>query len=86
MSERGTVMDNFPKMADGVAKPATPEDIAQDAQGYTTPNLHRIIDPSHPDTEVRDRKYTIGVYDGVHSMRTVEQFYHDEESETCEIP
>lgn len=79
-------MIRFPKTADGVAVPATEEDIERDQIGYTTPNLHRRVDPSHPDTEVRDRKYTLGVYDGIHSMRTVEQFFHDEESETCEIP
>ena len=79
-------MVEFPKTADGVAKPASAEDIAKDEFGYTTPNLHRRLDPTHPDTEVKDRKYTIGVYDGIHSTRTVEQFFHDEESETCEIP
>lgn len=79
-------MIEFPHTAQGVAKPATPRDIELDELGYTHPDLHRRVDPTHPDTEVADRKYTIGVYDGIHSTRTVQQYFHDEESETCEIP
>ncbi len=79
-------MDNFPKTAQGVATPATEEDIALDEFGYTHPDLHRRIDPTAGEGQVADRRYTIGVYDGIHSTRTVEEFYHDEESTTCEIP
>jgi len=79
-------MIEFPTTAQGVAKVASESDIANDLHGYTTPNLHRRVDPSHLDTEVADRKYTLGVFDGIHSTRVVETFTHDEESETCEIP
>lgn len=32
------------RLAQGPAKPATPEDITKDEQGITNPNLHRRID------------------------------------------
>ena len=81
-------MDNIsiPTTSHGVAKPVTDEERAKDNIGFTDPNLHRRIDPSHPEEETADRKYTLGIYDGIHSYRTVEKFHHDEESTTCEIP
>ncbi len=79
-------MPDFPKTAQGIAKPATEEDIARDEIGYTTPNLHRRVDPKQHEGEIAERKYTLGIYDGLHSIRTVETFTHDEESTTCEIP
>ena len=75
--------------ARGVAKPLTPEEQAKDEFGFTHPNLHRRIDPRDPEEgskEVRPKAYTVGVYDGINSYRTVQSFYHDEESTTCEIP
>ena len=75
-----------PKTASGVTKVATEEDIQRDIQGFTYPNLHRRVEPSRSEGEVADRKYTIGIYDGLHSTVTVERFTHDEESTTCEIP
>lgn len=75
-----------PKTAQGVAQVASEEDIRKDEQGFTYPNLHRRVEPSRGEGEVADRKYTIGVYDGLHSTVTVEKFTHDEESTTCEIP
>ena len=73
------------KTAEGVAKPLTPEEQAKDDLGFTHPNLHRRIDPP-VGTEERPKKYTLGVYDKIHSYRTVDSSCHDEESTTCEIP
>ena len=74
--------------ANGIAKPATEEELELDELGYTHPNLHRRVDPQTPEDprETRPREYTLGVWDGQHSYRTTETFYHDEESTTCEIP
>ena len=36
--------ENYPQLAQGPAKPATPEDLERDATGITNPNLHRRID------------------------------------------
>ena len=36
--------ENYPKLAQGQAVPATPEDLERDAVGITNPNLHRRID------------------------------------------
>lgn len=77
------------KTAEGIAvTPLTPEEQAKDDLGFTHPNLHRRIDPQPPTDprEVRERSYTIGVYDKLNSYRTTEISYHDEESTTCEIP
>lgn len=59
----------------------------KDEFGYTQPNLHRRVDPQEPndDTETSPREYKLGVY-GLDSYRTTEINYHDEESETSEIP
>ena len=79
----------FPTTAHGVAVPASEEDLAQDAHGFTNPNLHRRIDPHEPAAgsgETAPRDYIIGVYDGLHSYRTETIHYHDEESTTSEIP
>ena len=68
--------------------------------GYTNPNLHRRIDndaeipqgSDYPfvvydeDGNAYKQNTVIGVWDGIHSYRTIETFIHDEESETCEIP
>ena len=76
------------KMASGVAKELSEDDKIRDDVGFTNPNLHRRVDPQTPSDprETAPRSYTIGVYDGIHSFRTTEVFYHDEESTTCEIP
>ena len=79
----------IPKTAHGVAVPATEEELAKDAHGFTNPNLHRRIDPhahAQGSEEVAPRDYLIGVYDGLHSYRTETIHYHDEESTTSEIP
>lgn len=80
---------DFPKTAYGTAQPANMFDLENDEHGYTNPNLHRRIDPKDPEEgseETRPRDYIIGIYDGLHSIRRTETFYHDEESTTCEIP
>lgn len=67
---------------------------------YTNPNLHRRIDNEAPyvpgvhysmvqydkDGNPYKQKFTLGVWDGKKSYRTIETITHDEESETDEIP
>lgn len=79
----------FPKTAQGVAVPANMSDLQKDQHGFTNPDLHRRVDPQPPapdSGEVAPREYMIGVYDGLHSYRTVTIVTHDEESTTSEIP
>lgn len=73
-------MDEFISTAKGEATVATEEDIALDVHGLTHPDLHRRL----TDEEIQNT--VIGVWDGVHSFRTVQEYVHDEESTTCEIP
>lgn len=82
-------MENFPKTAHGVAKPATMEEIDLYNFGYTNPDLLRVVDPQQPEEgspEVAPRDYILGVYDSINSYRTEIRHLHDEESTTCEIP
>ena len=79
----------YPKTAEGLMKPATEHDLLVDALGYTSPNLHRredIHEPPQGSNEVAPRNYLIGVFDTIRSTRMTEIHYHDEESETSEIP
>lgn len=63
------------------ARPADAEDLANDAYGYTHPNLHRRIDPQEPDTsksgEVLPRDYELSIQ-GVNSYRTTTTHFHDD--------
>lgn len=80
-------IDN-PKVGQGPAVKASEQDTHKDMEiGFTHPNLHRRIDPKPPkDTkEVEIRKYNIGIYT-TDSYRTTEISFHDEDSETSEIP
>lgn len=80
---------DFPKTAQGLMKPASEEDLQRDAHGYTDPNLHRRLDikePTPESNEVAPREYEIGVFDSYQSTRLTTIHYHDEESETSEIP
>jgi len=79
----------MPTTANGTMKPASADDIINDEHGFTNPNLHRRTDIQAPPAgseEVSPRDYTIGVYDKIHSTRMTEIHYHDEESETDEVP
>jgi hypothetical protein len=82
------MIDNY-KMAQGPAKPATPEEIAKETDpGKTKPNLHRRIDnESTPvaDDELVPDQYSLTV-GGISSYRTTTHTIHDEESTTTEIP
>lgn len=76
------------KLAQGPAKPATPEDIERDEGGITFPNLHRRIDDELAPIigeEVAHDKNTLSV-SAVNSYRTTEHIVHDEASTTSEIP
>ena len=81
------MIDDY-KMAQGPAKPATPEEIAKETDpGKTTPNLHRRID--NEDTpkqegEVKPDTYTLNV-SGVNSYRITTHTIHDD-SDTSEVP
>lgn len=80
---------DYPKTAEGLMKLATEWDLEQDARGYTSPNLHRrtdIHEPAPGSNEVAPRDYLIGVFDTIRSTRLTTIHYHDEESETSEIP
>lgn len=82
-------MVELPKTASGLMQPATEEDLERDEHGFTSPNLHRRLDiqePSPESQETAPREYEIGVFDTLHSTRLTKISYHDEESETCEIP
>lgn len=74
-------------IAQGPAKIADADALAKDADGFTSLNLHRRIDPQlHSESgEVRDRDYALLVQ-GTNSYRYTEVYVHDEESTTCEIP
>lgn len=82
------MIDDY-KMAQGPAKPATPEEIAKETDpGKTTPNLHRRIDNECTpvaDDELAPDQYSLSV-GGVSSYRTTTHTIHDEDSETSEIP
>lgn len=73
----------------GPAIPATGIDLAHDEDlGVTNPNLHRRVELHDPPTgsdEVAPRQYSLGIY-GTHSYRTTTISYHDEDSETSEVP
>ena len=80
---------DMPTTANGTMQPASAHDIANDDHGFVNPNLHRRIDlhePPEGSEEVSHRDYTIGVYDKVNSTRMTEIHYHDEESQTNEVP
>lgn len=80
--------ENYPKMAQGSAKPANNTDINHDLGGITYPNLHRRIDnentPLH-DSEVAPDQYELTVA-GVNSYRTTKHTIHSEEDNPNEIP
>ena len=62
--------------------------ITYSSSGYTKPNLHRRIDnESTPldEGEIKPDTYELTVQ-GVSSYRTTKSEYHDEDSETSEIP
>jgi len=78
----------YPKTGSGPAVPATDADLARDAIGYTNPNLHRRIDPQEPlpeSEELAPREYVLAIQT-VNSYRTMRINYHDENSQTTEIP
>lgn len=80
--------DPLKRMGQGPAKKADEHDLARDKWGFTSPNLHRRIDPQYPETstgELLPRDYQIGIYQG-DSYRTTSYFYHDEESTYDETP
>ena len=84
------MIDDY-KMAQGSAKPVEPgsEEERKDLEdGITKPNLHRRIDnESTPldEGEIKPDTYDLTVQ-GVSSYRTTKSEYHDEDSETSEIP
>ena len=73
VDEDGTVIDPFEKQLDDL--------------GFTHPNLHRRTDIADPpvDPEALPRDYEFGIY-SIYSYKTKKLNYHDEESETSEIP
>ena len=87
------------RMASGVAKPASIEEIAKDEHGYTNPNLHIRIDQDpdipvgsdypfvhyRPDGTAYDQHVVVGTY-GLECYRTTTTYIHDEESDEDEIP
>lgn len=81
------MIDDY-KMAQGPAKPATPEEIAKETDpGKTEPNLHRRIDnESTPLTEgeVSPDTYSLTVA-AVNSYRTTTKTTYSEDSDS-EIP
>lgn len=81
-------MVDYPKTAQGPAKPADNTDLNHDQVGLTYPNLHRRIDnevtPLDPG-EVAPDTYSICV-SGVNSYRTTTSITHDENSTTSEVP
>lgn len=81
--------DEFIRMGQGPSKIVNPGSIEdqKDQHGFTQPNLHRRVDPQEPHDgkETSPREYELGVY-GLNSYRTTKINYHDEESETSEIP
>lgn len=81
-------MTEISSVANGVAKPCTEDDVQRDMHGFTHPNLHRRVDAHIPEDprEKAPRSYTFSIYDDIHSNRTTEIHYHDEESEVDEIP
>lgn len=76
----------FPLVGQGPAKVGNSEDILNESDGYTNPNLHRRIadEPTLMPNE-HDKQYHLGIYN-VDSYRMTETVLHDEESTTCEIP
>ena len=72
----------------GPAKLATAEDIERDDYGITKPNLHRRIDDDLSvlkPGQVRKDTHSL-LIGGTNSYRSTEQYYHDEDSTTSEIP
>lgn len=80
-------MAEFPKVKQGVAVPASAEDLLRDRRGHTNPNLHRRVNPQEPDVaenaldqEVAPRDYQFAI-EHVYSYRTTTLNTHDEDSE-----
>ena len=80
-------MAEFPKVKQGVAVPASAEDLRRDRRGHTNPNLHRRVNPQEPDVaenaldqEVAPRDYQFAI-EHVYSYRTTTLNTHDEDSE-----
>lgn len=81
--------ENYPKLAQGQAKPANNTDLNHDlVSGLTYPNLHRRIDNEIPPLrpgEVAPDTYDVTVA-SVNSYRTTKHVVHDESSDNSEIP
>lgn len=81
------MIDDY-KMAQGPAKPATPEEIAKETDpGMTAPNLHRRIDNENTpltEGEVSPDTYSLTVA-AVNSYRTTTKTTYSEDSDS-EIP
>ena len=84
------MIDDY-KLAQGTAKPVeagSAEERKDLEDGVTNPNLHRRIDNECTpidEGELKPDTYELTVQ-GVSSYRTVRSEYHDEESDTSEIP
>ena len=70
------------RMAQGIAKEASEEDMEKDSSGFTNPNLHRRIDAKYPvvgddasKNELYARRYELLVQN-VNSFRTSESYLH----------
>lgn len=76
-----------PKLGQGPGRVASAEEEARQEVGFTSPNLHRVIDPKDPTDplETKPRSYMFSIQ-GYDSYRTTEIFYHDEEQTDSEVP
>lgn len=69
----------YPKMAQGPARPITDAEKALDDHGFTNPNLHRRIDPKDPaegSKEVLPASYKLSVQN-LNSYRTTHKYYEN---------
>lgn len=74
-----------PIMGHGNMKPLSDEDEIRDNNGFTHPNLHRRIDASQPEGEIKPRDYSLFV-NGVNSYRLTESYIYEDEDNPNEIP
>ena len=76
----------YHKTAEGVAKLADADALKKDSHGFTNPNLHRRIEKYESPSPYPTKEYKLGVYDKLHSTRLTKINFHDEDSNTSEIP
>lgn len=73
------------RVGQGPGRLGNEHDKDVNAKGFTSKDLHRMMEPKPRGEERGPAKYTFSIFNET-SYRTVERVYHDEEDEYNEIP